>query len=173
MAEAGSFRYRIHKKAECVHVTIRGYRWKRFLALLVWIMFWIAVPVIVLELGWGEAPLGIMSIAFGALFVSLGMWSAIGSFLSYTLILCPPSGLRVRTSFFGISRSRQYRVRDVVRFGFGNVSHSRTTVLSLETQTATGRGKWFGFAYGPTKQEVDDLLDDLEVHGFRLPRSAW
>ena len=172
MAEARSFKYQIRKRADCVQLTIRSYQWKRFLMTSLWTALWIVAPVEVLRSSWGFNPFSYSFLLLGAFFAFIGAWSAVESLLTYKLTLYP-SKLRIRKSFFGFSRSRLIPVSDVARFGFGHLSHSSKSVLCLEIHTRTGKGKWFGIARGPTKQEVDEFLDVVETEGFRLPRSLW
>jgi hypothetical protein len=85
-------------------------------------------------------------------------------------ILLSPSGLNLRSSFFGIATNKSINLSDVVDFGFGYPSHSRSAVLRLELQNPTVRTKWMELVRGITGENVNRFLRDIEAEGFRLPK---
>jgi hypothetical protein len=153
-----------------VQLRIRCYRRRVFWISLLWTMIWTLAALKALS-GWEENYFIFMCIPFCALLAGLGAINVVNSALSHTLILSPPSELRVRSSFFGFSRTRSINLSDICSFGFGHFSHSLIPMLRLELRNPNGRSKWIEFARGTTEREVDAFLQDIETQGFQLPRS--
>lgn len=169
-----SFKYDIRKTRDGVRLRICCYRWKVFWVSLLWTMIWALAAAKALS-GWDKSYFIFLCIPFCALLAGLGVFSVVNSVLSRTLILSSSSELRVRSSFFGLSKTRSINLSDICSFGFGHFSHSLTPMLRLEIRNPRdprGRSKWIAFALGTTEREVDAFLQDVEAQGFRLPRSC-
>jgi hypothetical protein len=167
-----SFKYDIRKTRNGVRLKIRCYRWKVFWISLLWTMIWVWAAAKALSL-WGGNYFIFLCIPFCALLAGLGVFNVVNSILSHTLFLPSPSELRVRSSFFGLSKTRSINLSDICSFGFGHFSHSLTPMLRLELRNPRdprGRSKWIEFARGTTEREVAAFLQDIEAQGFRLPR---
>jgi hypothetical protein len=119
---------------------------------------------------WGKTYFGFLFLVVCVLFASFGTFLAVNSVLWRTLILSPLSGLRLRTSFFGVGTNKSISLRDVNSFGFGLATHSFTPVLRLELRTPSARTKWVVLASWTTQNEVSAFLQDIEAQGFQLPR---
>lgn len=170
--EAHSFEYDIRKTQDGVRLRIRCYRWKVFWISLLWSMAWALATAKALS-SLDKSFFIFLCIPFCALLAGLGVFNVVNSVLSHTLILSSPSELRVRSSFFGLSKTRSINLIDIYSFGFGSFSHSLTPMLRLELRNPRdprGRSKWIEFARGTTEREVDAFLRDIEAQGFRLPR---
>jgi len=161
-----SFDYEIRKTPDGVQVAIHHYRLKRFLFSLIWSILWFVIASRAYER---------LAIAFSwflfflltVLLASIGIFSAVRSVLSRTLTLMP-SGLRVRTSFFGIPISRFIDLPNVSAFGFAHLRHSRIGVLRLEERSIDSKTKWVILATGTCKDEVNAFLQDAGAQGFQL-----
>jgi hypothetical protein len=170
LVETHSFKYDIRKTRDGVRLTIRCYRWKVFWISLLWSMIWALAAAKALS-GWNKSYFLFLCIPFCALLAGLGAFNVVNSVLSHTLIVSPPSELRVRSSFFGLSKTRSISLSDIYSFGFGHFSHSLIPMLRLELRNPSGRSKWIEFARGTTEREVDAFLQDIKAQGFQLPRS--
>lgn len=120
---------------------------------------------------WGASAIAFVFLPLCASLACLGAVIAVNAVLSYTLILSPSVGLRVRTSFFGLATTRLIHFDDINTFGFGYASHGLTPVLRLELRNARGRNEWIALAKGTTEREAHAFLNDAEAQGFRLPRN--
>jgi hypothetical protein len=169
LVETHSFNYDVRRTQDGVRVTIRDYQWKRFLISLLWTMVW-ALAVAKALSAWDGNFFVLLSIPFCALFAALGAYNVVASVLSHTLTLLP-SELRVRSSFFGLSKTKSISLSDIESFGFGKASHSLRPVLRLVLRNPSGkRSKWIEFARGTTEREVDAFLVNIGAQGFQLPR---
>lgn len=168
MVKTPSFDYEVRRTREGVEVEVGRYRWKGFALSLLWVIVWLIAAFEASESWWGQTT-GYFVILACVLYEILGMPIAVYSVLRRTLILSP-SGLGLRSSFFGIGTRRSINLSDVNNFGFGYPSHSRSAVLRLELRTSTARTKWIELARGTTEEEVKAFLNDIEAQGFRLPR---
>lgn len=168
-----SFKYDIRKTRDGVRLGICCYRWKVFWISLLWTMTWALAAAKALS-AWDKNYFIFLCIPFCALLAGLGAFNVVNSLLSHTLTLSSPSELRVRSSFFGLSKTRSITLSDISSFGFGHFSHSLTPMLRLELRNPRDprRSKWIAFARGTTEREVDAFLQDVEAQGFRLPRSC-
>jgi hypothetical protein len=136
---------------------------------MLWTMIWALAAAKALS-GWDKNYFIFLCIPFCALLAGLGVFNVVNSVLSHTLFLSSPSELRVRSSFFGLSKTRSVNLSDICSFGFGHFSHSLTPMLRLELRNPSGRTRWIEFARGITEKEVDAFLRDIEAQGFQLPR---
>jgi hypothetical protein len=168
LVETHSFNYDVRRTQDGVCVTIRNYQWKRFLFSLLWTTVWVLAAVKAI-LAWDRNFFIFLSIPFSALFAGLGVYSVVASVLSHTLTLLP-SELRVRSSFFGLSKTKLISRSDIESFGFGKAGHGLIPVLRLALRNPSGRRTpWTEFAQGTTEREVDAFLQNIEAQGFQLP----
>jgi hypothetical protein len=167
-----SFTYTFQRFGESSQVRICCYRWRTFCIAFLWSVFWIIVPLKIFESTWGNGFFGLLFLLFGVFLSFMGILTAGETLLTRTLTLCPPTELRIRTSFFGVSKTRLVKLSDVTSFGFGLFGHSLDPVLRLDLQHPRKGNEWVVLAYKPTKQEVDAFLNDIEAKGFQLPRSS-
>lgn len=163
-----SFKYDVYQDKDCVKVKVGRYRWVGFLISLLWSTLWLLTAISVRESWWGETYFAYLFLLFCTLFIGFGVVLAVNSVLWRTLILSA-SGLRLRTSFFGVAISRTIDLSDVNNLGFGYASHSSIPTLRLELRTPNARTKWIVLASGTTENEVTAFLRDIEAKGFRLP----
>jgi hypothetical protein len=167
-AQTRSFAYDVRRTQDGVRVTIRDYHWKRFMISLLWAMIWVLAAMKAFS-AWDKNFFFFLSIPFCALLAVLGAFNVVKSVLSHTLILSPAE-LRVRTSFFGLTRTTLIDLGDVIDFGFGHYGHSQEPVLKLEVRASTTRGtKWFVLAREVTERAVHAFLQDVEAQGLQLP----
>jgi hypothetical protein len=136
--------------------------------LLAWVLVWLVAAYVACKSWWGQTS-GFLVTVSCALLASLGMLAAVNSVLRSSLLLSP-SGLNLRSSFFGIATNKSINLSDVIDFGFGYPSHSRSAVLRLELRTPTVRTKWMELVRGVTGEDVKRFLPDIEAEGFRLPK---
>jgi hypothetical protein len=170
LAQQHSFKYNVRKTQDGIEVEIGPYRWKGFLVSLLWSILWIVAGAQAYESWWGKTYFGFLFLVVCVLLASFGTFLAINSALWRTLILSPSSGLRLRTSFFGVATNKSINLSDVNSFGFGLATHSFTPVLRLELRTSRARTKWVVLASRTTENEVNAFLQDIEAQGFQLPR---
>jgi hypothetical protein len=135
LVQIHSFKYDVRKTRDGVRLRIRGYRWKVFWISLLWSMLWALAAAKAYESGWDKNYFVFLCIPFCALLAGLGAFNVVNLVLSHKLILSPPSGQRLRSSFFGLSTTRFISLSDVHNFGFGHFSHSLIPVLKFEPGT--------------------------------------
>jgi hypothetical protein len=169
LAQQHSFKYNVRKTQDSVEVEVGRYRWSGFLISLLWSILWVVAAAEAYESWWGQTYFGFLFLMVGLLLASFGTFIAVNSVLWRTLILSPSSGLRLRTSFFGVATNKSINLSDVNSFGFGLATHSFTPVLRLELRTPSARTKWVVLASRTTEHEVNAFLQDIEAQGFQLP----
>ena len=130
-------------------------------------ILWIVAGAEAYDSWWGKTYFGCVVLVLCAL---LAIFCAINSILLRTLILSPSSGLRLKTSFFGVAMTKSIELSDINSVGFGLASQSSTPVLRLELRTQSARRKWIVLASRTTEQEVNAFLQDIETQGFQLRR---
>jgi hypothetical protein len=163
-----SFEYVIRAAPDGIQVTIHQYHWRSFLAFTGWSILCIllahhAYQRLMLAFSW------FLLFLLAVVLAGLGLYNAVRSVLSHELTLMP-SGLRLKTSLFGITRSRVINLHNVSAFGFAYLRHSRTPVFRLEEQRANLTTKWAILATGISNDEVNAFLVDAQVQGFQLAR---
>jgi hypothetical protein len=163
-------KYQVRSSRRGVEVRIGRYNWEVFLVSLAWSIAWAAVALFVYRSWWAATYAGFMVYAVCALFCGFGFFLAFHALVVRTLILSSSAELGLETAFLGIARSKTIDPTDVIGFGFALASHSSAPVLRLELKTSGPRTKWIRFAGGITESEVNSFLQDIEAHGFRLPR---
>jgi hypothetical protein len=104
LVQTHSFKYDIQKTRDGVGLRLRGYRWKVFWISLLWSMLWALAAAKAYESGWDKNYFVFLCIPFCALLACWGTVISVNSVLSHTLTLSPSSELRLRVSFFGLSR---------------------------------------------------------------------
>jgi hypothetical protein len=171
VTETRSFTYKVSKRKDCVYVTIRTFRWKRFSIALLWSAVWLIVPVTVFETAWGNNGFGFVFILLGPLFAFFGLYKVYAALVARTLRLCPGTTLRIRTSFLGISKSRSIELGDVIQFGLGRAWTAMTPVLRLELRDPDPKKgtEWVFLVRRTTEKEVEAFLQDIKGQGFQLP----
>jgi hypothetical protein len=172
LVETHSINYDVRRTQDGVRVTIRDYQWKKFLVCLVWTIVWALAAAKALS-AWDRNAFAFFSVPFCALLAGFGACTAVTWVLSHTLIFSPPSELRVRSSFLGLTRTRLFDRSEVIDFGFGYFGHSRRPVLRLEVRALTKRRttQWIVLAHAPTERDVDAFIHDVEAQGLVLPHN--
>jgi hypothetical protein len=171
MQNHGSFEYLIHKTPNGMQVVIRQYRWRSFLAFSGWSVLCVLLAYHAYE-RLGLAFFWFLLFLLAALLAGLGVYNSIRSVLSHELTLMP-SGLRLKTSLFGIATSRMIDLHNISAFGFAYLRHSRIPVFRLEERRAkigTIGTKWAILATGISKDELNAFLTDAHAQGFQLTR---
>jgi hypothetical protein len=119
-----SFKYDIRKTRDGLRLRIRCYRWKVFWISLLWSMIWALAAAKALS-GWNKNYVIFLCIPFFALLAGLGVFNVVNSVLSHELILSSPSELRVRSAFFGLSKTRSINLSDICSFGLNCPARGR------------------------------------------------
>jgi hypothetical protein len=164
-----SFTYDVRRIRNGTEVEIGCCHWKQFLASSLWSILWLAATAAAYESWWGKTYFGFWFLFFCASFIGLGIFNAVHAMLWRTLTLSP-SGLKLRSSFFGVAMTRSIELGSVSSFGLGRAGHSGIPVLRIELRTRATRTKWIVLASGITEAEVKAFLQDVEAQGFQLPR---
>jgi hypothetical protein len=172
LVETHSINYEVRRTQDGVRVTIRDYQWKKFLDCLAWTIVWALAAAEALS-AWDRNAFAFFSIPFCALFAGFGAYTAVSWVLSRTLIFSPPSEVRVRSSFLGLTRTKFFDVSEVIDFGFGYFGHSRRPVLRLVVRALTKRRttQWIVLAHATTERDVDAFINDVEAQGLLLPHT--
>jgi hypothetical protein len=163
-----SFQYVIRRVTEGAELTICQYRWGRFLSFL----FWSTLSLLLAYLAFNHIAwsyLWFLLFALGGLLTVFGLYNVVRSIRYHELTLTP-SGIRMRTFFFGIATSRMIDLRNVSAFGLARLGHSGTPIFRLEERCANLTTKWTILATGVRDEEVNALLLAAQAQGIQLPR---
>jgi hypothetical protein len=167
-----SFKYQIQGTPDALRIKITHRRWPVFFVTLSLSFLVLLALFQIYGSRWRDTVVGFSFSMLGIFLACVLCYMAFHSILSRT-ISASLTHVQVRSSWFGIAKTRSFPHEDVLQFGFGLFGHSLTPVLRLEVLDRgkyKGRTEWICFATGTTEAEVNDFLRVAESRGFRLPR---